>query len=65
MNDDELSVPEVQGRLNVTHTTVKQMIKRGELTVVREEYHGRQRRVYVRASDVEAIVAQRRGAASM
>lgn len=53
--DDELSMPEAAKLLGVTHTTITNMVKRGDLVIAREEVRGRQRRTFVRRESVEAF----------
>jgi excisionase family DNA binding protein len=59
VSDDTLSLPEAARLLNVTRRAVVKMIERGALAVVREEWHGHQRRRYVRRADVDAYIAAR------
>ncbi len=59
--NDDLSIPEAMRELGVTHTTVQNMIKRGDLVVTREAELGSQKRVFVSRASVEEQKAKRSG----
>ena len=51
---EEMSIPQAAAALGVTDTAIRQKIGRRELTVVREEHHGKQTRRFVDAAEVRA-----------
>jgi len=56
VSDTRLTVPEIAQRLSVSERTVHNWIDTGKL-VAEQEYHGRQRRRFVRAEVYQAFIA--------
>lgn len=64
MADEEgaggLSLQEAAAALNCSHKTVRAMVKRGDLDVQREKWQGLQRRIWVTAASVAALIERRK-----
>jgi excisionase family DNA binding protein len=57
MVEDELSIPQIAKRANVTEKTVRDWMDDGKLPVARTVKQGRQRRRYATKADVDQWLA--------